>query len=82
MMTKELKKRPQGKFSPRRSCPFTGPSGIEIDYKDVKTLSRFVTERGRIMPRRITHVNAKAQRSLSTAIKRSRYIALMPYVTK
>lgn len=83
-MKKEFKRkpRPQGKFSPRRTCPFSGPEGIEIDYKDVKTLSRFITERGRIMPRRITYVNAKAQRSLSTAIKRARYIALMPYVSK
>ena len=75
--------RPQGRFSSgKKSCPFSGPNGIAIDYKDVKTLSRFVTERGKIMPRRITYVQSKAQRELSVAIKRARYIALMPYVSK
>lgn len=78
---KDMKKKP-AKFYARKTCPFSGPDGIEVDFKDIKTLSRFVTERGRIMPRRITHVNAKAQRKLSTAIKQARYIALMPYVSK
>lgn len=69
-------------FSGRKSCPFSGPDGIAIDFKDTKTLSRFVTERGKIMPRRITYVTPKAQRALSVAIKRARYIALMPYISK
>jgi small subunit ribosomal protein S18 len=55
---------------------------LKIDYKDVRMLSRFVTERGRIMPRRITFVSLKAQRQLSTAIKRARFLALMPYVAE
>lgn len=69
-----------GKF--RRTCPFSGPNAIEVDYRDVKTLSRYITERGRIMPRRITYVSAAAQRQLSVAIKRARFLALMPYVVK
>lgn len=69
-------------FSGKKSCPFSGTDAIVLDYKDVKTLSRFVTERGKIMPRRITYVTPKAQRALSVAIKRARYIALMPYVSK
>jgi len=67
---------------PRRTCPFTGSKAIKIDYRDVRTLSRFVTERGRIMPRRITFVSMKAQRRLSIAIKRARFLALMPYVAE
>jgi small subunit ribosomal protein S18 len=76
--------RPQGKFGSmgKKTCPFSGPNAIAIDFKDIKTLSRFVTERGRIMPRRITYVKSKPQRALSVAIKRARYIALMPYVSK
>ncbi len=67
-------------FRQRRTCPFSGPEAIPVDYKDVRTLSRFLTERGRIMPRRITYVGTKAQRELAIAIKRARYLALMPYV--
>ncbi len=67
-------------FRQRRTCPFSGPDAIPVDYKDVRTLSRFLTERGRIMPRRITYVGTKAQRELAIAIKRARYLALMPYV--
>lgn len=69
-------------FRPRRSCPFSGPKAQEIDYKNTKLLSRFVTERGRIMPRRITFVSAKKQRELATAIKIARFLAIMPYVEK
>lgn len=69
-------------YRPRRSCPFSGPNAIPVDYKDIRTLSRFVTERGRIMPRRITYTTAKAQRHLAIAIKRARFLALMPYLVK
>ncbi len=69
-------------FKRRRSCPFSGKDAIEIDYKDVRLLQRYVTERGRIMPRRITGVSAAAQRGLSKAIKRARFLALLPYVVK
>jgi small subunit ribosomal protein S18 len=69
-------------FRPRRSCPFCAPNAPKIDYKDIKLLSRFVTERGRIMPRRITFVSSKHQRALAMAVKRARFLALMPYVVK
>ena len=64
----------------RKSCPFSGPNAPMIDYKDVKLLQRFTTERGKIVPSRISAVSAKKQRELSTAIKRARHLALMPYV--
>jgi small subunit ribosomal protein S18 len=69
-------------FRRRKSCPFSGPNAPEIDYKDVKLLQRFVSERGKIVPSRITAVSAKKQRELAQAIKRSRYIALLPFVIK
>ncbi len=69
-----------GRF--RRTCPFSGPNAIKPDYKDIRTLSRYVTERGRMMPRRITYVSAAGQRELSIAIKRARFLALMPYLVK
>ncbi len=69
-------------FRRRKSCPFAGPNAPTIDYKDTKMLSRFVSERGKIVPSRITAVSAKKQRELSQAIKRARYLALMPYADK
>jgi small subunit ribosomal protein S18 len=67
-------------FRRRKTCPFSGPDGIKIDYKDVKLLQKFTTERGKIIPSRITAVSQKKQRELAQAIKRARFIALMPYV--
>ena len=64
----------------RKSCPFSGPNAPKIDYKDVRLLSRFISERGKIVPSRITAVSAKKQRELARAIKRARYLALLPYV--
>ncbi|MEL0106945.1 MAG: 30S ribosomal protein S18 [Rhodospirillaceae bacterium] len=69
-------------FRRRKSCPFTGPNAQKIDYKDTKLLQRYVSERGKIVPSRITAVSAKKQRVLSQAIKRARYLALLPYVVK
>ena len=69
-------------FRRRKSCPFSGKNAPVIDYKDIKSLSRFVSERGKMTPSRITAVSAKRQRELSTAIKRARFLALMPYVNK
>lgn len=69
-------------FRRRKSCPFTGEGAQKIDYLDVKTLQKYVSERGRIIPRRITGVNAKPQRELAIAIKRARFLALLPYVIK
>ncbi|MEE2761292.1 MAG: 30S ribosomal protein S18 [Pseudomonadota bacterium] len=68
-------------FRRRKSCPFSGKNAAKIDYKDVKLLSRYVSERGKIVPSRITAVSAKKQRLLARAIKRARYLALLPYVT-
>lgn len=67
-------------FRRRKTCPFSGPEGIPIDYKDVKLLQKFTTEGGKIMPSRITAVSQKKQRELAQAIKRARFLALMPYV--
>ena len=64
----------------RKSCPFSGPNAPKIYYKDVRLLSRFLSERGKIVPSRITAVSAKRQRELARAIKRARFLALLPYV--
>ena len=69
-------------FRRRKSCPFSGPNAPKIDYKDVKLLQRFISERGKMVPSRITAVSAKKQRALARAIKRARYIGLLPYVVK
>jgi small subunit ribosomal protein S18 len=61
-------------------CRFCADSSITIDYKDSKTLKYFITERGKIIPRRISGTCAKHQRALTLAIKRARAIALLPYV--
>ena len=66
-------------FKRKKSCPFSGDEGLCIDYKDVKMLSRYISEKGKIIPSRITAVSAKKQRELATAIKRARYLALLPY---
>ncbi|MBM3583493.1 MAG: 30S ribosomal protein S18 [Alphaproteobacteria bacterium] len=66
----------------RKTCPFSGPNAPAIDYKDVKLLQRFVSERGKIEPSRITAVSAKKQRELAQAIKRARNLALMPYLMR
>jgi small subunit ribosomal protein S18 len=69
-------------FRRRKSCPFSGPNAPKIDYKDVKLLQRFISERGKIVPSRITAVSTKRQRELSQAIKRARYLGLLPYMVK
>ncbi len=69
-------------FRRQKSCPFSGPNAPKIDYKDVKLLQRFISERGKIVPSRITAVSAKKQRRLATAIKRARFLALVPYLLK
>ena len=66
----------------RKSCPFSSPDARSIDYKDIKTLSRFVSERGKIIPSRITAVSSSKQRELSIAIKRARVLALLPFAMK
>ena len=66
----------------RKQCPFTA-SGIHyIDYKDLDTLRQFISERGKILPRRVTGVSALHQRQLAKAVKRSRHMALLPFVSE
>lgn len=67
-------------FRRRKTCPFSGPKAPTIDWKDARLLGRFVSERGKMVPSRISAVSQKKQRELAQAIKRARYMALMPYV--
>ena len=85
-MAYEKGSRPEGGFKRRgpvrrrkKVCVFCGKENNEIDYKDVAKLRKYVSERGKILPRRITGNCAKHQRALTVAIKRARHIALMPY---
>lgn len=64
----------------KKVCVFCADKNAVIDYKDVNRLKKFVSERGKILPRRITGTCAKHQRALTVAIKRARHVALMPYV--
>ena len=66
----------------KKVCVFCGKENNEIDYKDVAKLKRYVSERGKILPRRITGNCAKHQRALTVAIKRARHISLMPYIAE
>jgi small subunit ribosomal protein S18 len=66
----------------RKTCPFEGEGAPKIDYKDVKLMQRYISERGKIVPSRITAVSMKKQRELAKAIKRARFLALIPYVIK
>jgi len=66
-------------FRRRKYCRFTAEGITDIDYKDIELLKGFVTETGKIVPSRITGTKARYQRKLATAIKRSRYLALLPY---
>jgi len=66
-------------FRRRKYCRFTAEGITDIDYKDLELLKGFITETGKIVPSRITGTKARYQRQLSTAIKRSRYLALIPY---
>jgi small subunit ribosomal protein S18 len=77
--------RPAGRrpfFRRRKTCPFSGDQAPKIDYKDVKLLQRYISERGKMVPSRITAVSAGKQRLLAQAIKRARYLALLPYLIK
>ena len=68
-------------FRRRKTCPFSGENALAIDYKDIRLLGRFVSEHGKIIPSRISAVSMKKQRELTVAIKRARFLALMPFVT-
>jgi small subunit ribosomal protein S18 len=69
-------------FRRRKSCPFSTKDAPQIDYKDVRLLQGFMSERGKIVPSRITAVSGKKQRELAKAIKRARHLGLLPYIVK
>ena len=78
--------RDENKNSPfedrRKFCPFSQKNSPKIDYKDIKLLSRYVSEKGKIVPSRITNVSRSKQLELSKAIKRARFLSLMSFTTK
>ena len=69
-------------FRRQKSCPFSEKKAPAIDYKDVRTLQKFISERGKIIPSRITAVSTKKQRELAIAIKRARFLGLLAYAVK
>jgi len=79
-MSEDREERKQTPFRRRKTCVFSAPGATPIDWKDVKVLRGYISERGKIMPSRITYVSGKKQRELSNAIKRARYMALLPYL--
>ena len=76
----------ENKFTPfedrKRFCPFSQPNSPKIDYKDIRLLNRYVSEKGKILPSRITNVSRIKQKELSKAIKRARFLGLMSYTGK
>jgi small subunit ribosomal protein S18 len=66
----------------RKTCPFSGDNAPKIDYKDSRLLGRYMSERGKIVPSRITAVSASKQRELARAIKRARFLGLLPYMVE
>ena len=74
------RRRPSGMHRRKKVCVFCGENGGTIDYKNVNLLKKYVSERGKILPRRITGNCAKHQRALTVAIKRARHLAILPYV--
>jgi len=82
----DMKKKTDKKNSPfeerKRFCPFSQPNSPQINYKDTKLLSRYISEKGKITPSRITNVSSKKQKELSKAIKRARFLALLSPIQK
>lgn len=79
-MTMAVARRGGGRGKRRKVCYFTANGITHIDYKDVELLKKFISERGKILPRRVTGTSSKYQRKLTIAIKRARQMALLPYV--
>ena len=75
-----MRREKPGGFQKRKWLPVLEPGVTEIDFKDVRLLSRFTTERGRILPRKITGLNSKQQKLIATAIKRARQMSLLPFI--
>ena len=86
MQKSKIKTREDKKNSPfddrKRFCPFSQKNSPKIDYKDIKLLSRYISEKGKITPSRITNVSSKKQKLLTNAIKRARFLSLMSYTQK
>ena len=80
MMSSDMGMRKMGGGG-RKRCPLTSSGITSIDYKDIELLCKFVTERGKILPRRITGVSCHHQRLLTIAIKRARHMAMLPFVS-
>ena len=82
-VSKHMAQQRRGGFKRRKKVDYIAANKIEyVDYKDTELLSRFVSERGKILPRRVTGTSAKNQRKVTTAIKRARVMALMPFVNE
>ena len=81
--TKKREDKNNSPFENRKKfCPFSQPGSPTIDYKDTRLLSRYITEKGKIIPSRITGVSRKKQKELAAAIKRARFLSLMSYTNK
>ena len=65
-----------------KNCPLSGKDAPNVDYKNINLLRRYMTEKGKILPSRVTQVSTKKQKELSAAIKRARFLALLPYVSR
>ena len=65
----------------KRSCPLSGKDAPDVDYKNINVLKKYTTEKGKILPSRVTQVSTKKQKELTLAIKRARFLALLPYVS-
>ena len=65
----------------KRSCPLSGKDAPDVDYKNINVLRKYITEKGKILPSRVTQVSTKKQKELTLAIKRARFLALLPYVS-
>lgn len=81
-MAMENRRRSNSQYKKRKGCPFTAAGYKEIDYKDTETLLKFITDKGKILPRRITGVSAHFQKKLTSSIKRARHMALLPFSAK
>ena len=79
---KELKTDKRPYSFKKRSCPLSIKGAPKVDYKNVKLLKRYISDRGKLLPSRITSVSAKKQRELTIAVKRARFLALLPYLKK
>ena len=69
------------KFLFKKSCPLSGKDAPVVDYKNIHVLKKYITEKGKILPSRVTQVSTKKQKELTLAIKRARFLALLPYVS-